>query len=308
MVIGSLPAMLRAPASVFSRETMKEMQPDRARVRIPQLLAKKQRGDKITMLTAYDATMARLLDRAGIDVLLVGDSLGTVILGSDTTLTVTLEAVIHHTRAVSRGAGRALVVADMPFLTYQVDIPDAVRNAGRLLQEGGAAAVKLEGGLAVADTIRRLVSLGIPVMGHVGLTPQSVHQLGGFRAVGKTQNEAAALIDDARAVQHAGAFAVVLESVPAEIAEAITKELTIPTIGIGAGPACDGQVLVSYDAFGIFDAFVPRFVKQYARLGDEIVDAAKKYIADVREARFPAPEHSIYIHEKPTETRSRGAE
>jgi 3-methyl-2-oxobutanoate hydroxymethyltransferase len=268
------------------------MEPDQTKVRIPHLLARKQRGEKITMLTAYDATMARLLDRAGVDMLLVGDSLGTVILGYDTTLPVTLEAVIHHSKAVSNGARRALVVADMPFLTYQVDVSEAVRNAGRLLQEGGAAAVKLEGGVAVADTVRRLVSLGIPVMGHVGLTPQSVHQLGGFRAVGKTPSEADRVREDARAVQQAGAFAVVLESMPARVAEAITRELTIPTIGIGAGPACDGQVLVSYDAFGLFDA-IPRFVKQYARLGDEMVAAAREYVADVREGRFPAREHSI---------------
>jgi 3-methyl-2-oxobutanoate hydroxymethyltransferase len=239
------------------------------------------------MLTAYDATMARLLDRAGIDVLLVGDSLGTVIMGCDTTLPVTLEAVIHHSRAVSNGARRALVVADMPFLTYQVEVSEAVRNAGRLLQEGGAAAVKLEGGVAIADTVRRLVSLGIPVMGHVGLTPQSVHQLGGFRAVGKTQAEADRVMEDARALQEAGAFAVVLESMPDGVAQGITRELTIPTIGIGAGPACDGQVLVSYDAFGLFEP-APKFVKQYARMGEEMVAAAKEYIADVREGRFPA--------------------
>lgn len=263
------------------------MEPDQTPVRVPHLLARKQRGEKITMLTAYDATMARLLDRAGIDVLLVGDSLGTVIMGYDTTLPVTLDAVIHHARAVSNGARRALVVADMPFLTYQVDLSEAVRNAGRLLQEGGAAAVKLEGGVAVAETVRRLVSLGIPVMGHVGLTPQSVHQLGGFRAVGKTQTEADTVMMDAQALEQAGAFAVVLESMPHEVAEAVTRQLTIPTIGIGAGPACDGQVLVSYDAFGLFDTFVPSFVKQYARLGDEMVAAAKQYIADVREGRFP---------------------
>lgn len=239
------------------------------------------------MLTAYDATMARLLDRAGIDVLLVGDSLGTVIMGCDTTLPVTLDVMVHHTQAVCRGARHALVVADMPFLTYQVEVAEAVRNAGRLLQEGGAAAVKLEGGAAIAETMHRLVSLGIPVMGHVGLTPQSVHQLGGFRSVGKTQSEADRVMEDARAVQQAGAFAVVLESIPAGVAEAITRELTIPTIGIGAGPCCDGQVLVSYDAFGLYEP-VPKFVKQYARLGDEMVAAAKEYIADVREGRFPA--------------------
>jgi len=244
------------------------------------------------MLAAYDATMARLLDRAGIDVLLVGDSLGTVILGYDTTLPVTLEAMLHHTRAVRNGTARALVVADMPFLTYQVSAAQALRNAGRLLQEGGAAAVKLEGGAAIADTVERLVAIGIPVMGHVGLTPQSVHQLGGFRSFGKRPEEAEKVAEDARRLERAGAFAVVLESVPSALAAAVTAELKIPTIGIGAGPDCDGQVLVSYDAFGLFDSFVPKFVKQYAKLGDAVTQAAKDYIADVQGGRFPAPEHS----------------
>ncbi len=244
------------------------------------------------MLAAYDATMARLLDRAGIDVLLVGDSLGTVILGCDTTLPVTLEAVLHHTRAVRNGAGRALVVADMPFLTYQVSAAEALRNAGRLLQEGGAMAVKLEGGAAIAKTVERLVAAGIPVMGHVGLTPQSVHQLGGFRSFGKRPEEAEKVAEDARCLEQAGAFAVVLESVPSALAGAVTAELKIPTIGIGAGPDCDGQVLVSYDILGLFDTFVPRFVKQYAKLGDTVTQAAKEYIADVQGGRFPGPEHS----------------
>jgi 3-methyl-2-oxobutanoate hydroxymethyltransferase len=244
------------------------------------------------MLAAYDATMARLLDRAGIDVLLVGDSLGTVILGCDTTLPVTLEAVLHHTRAVRNGTARALVVADMPFLTYQVSAAEALRNAGRLLQEGGATAVKLEGGAAIAKTVERLVAAGIPVMGHVGLTPQSVHQLGGFRSFGKRPEEAEKVAEDARCLERAGAFAVVLESVPSTLAAAVTAELKIPTIGIGAGPDCDGQVLVSYDVLGLFDTFVPRFVKQYAKLGDTITQAAKEYIADVQGGRFPGPEHS----------------
>jgi 3-methyl-2-oxobutanoate hydroxymethyltransferase len=269
------------------------MEADRKKVRIPHLLARKQRGEKIAMLTAYDATMARLMDRAGVDILLVGDSLGTVILGYETTLPVSLEAMIHHTRAVVNGTKRALVVADMPFLSYQVSIPEAVRNAGRLVQEGGAAAVKLEGGAAIADTVRRLVELGIPVMGHVGLTPQAVNALGGYRAVGKTLREAEAVIEGARALEQAGAFAVVLESVPDPVAQTVTSQLSIPTIGIGAGPHCDGQVLVSYDAFGLFDQFVPRFVKQYANLGGEMVDAAREYVSDVRAGRFPAPEHTI---------------
>jgi 3-methyl-2-oxobutanoate hydroxymethyltransferase len=263
------------------------------RVRIPHLLDRKRGGPKISMLTAYDATMAHLFDRAGIDILLVGDSLGTVILGEETTLTVTLDAMVHHTRAVAKGTARALVVADMPFLSYHVDMADTVRNAGRLLQEGGAAAVKLEGGVEVADVVKRLVEIGIPVMGHVGLTPQSFHRLGGFRAVGKTEAEAESVRAGAHALQEAGAFAVVLESVPADLAAVVTGELAIPTIGIGAGPACDGQVLVSYDAFGLFDQFVPRFVKQYAKLGEEMVQATEQYIDDVRSGRFPAAEHSI---------------
>jgi 3-methyl-2-oxobutanoate hydroxymethyltransferase len=237
--------------------------------------------------------MARLLDLAGIDVLLVGDSLGTVIFGYDTTLPVTLDMIIHHTKAVANGAKHALIVADMPFLTYQTSIPDAVRNAGRILQEGGAAAVKLEGGLPVVETVERLVSIGIPVMGHLGLTPQSVHQLGGFRAVGKTRDEAELLVEDAHALERAGAFAVVLESVPEDVAERITSELRIPTVGIGAGAGCDGQVLVSYDVLGLFDTFVPRFVKQYAKLGEAVIAAAKEYISDVEAGRFPAPEHTI---------------
>ncbi|HWB95165.1 MAG TPA: 3-methyl-2-oxobutanoate hydroxymethyltransferase [Bryobacteraceae bacterium] len=264
------------------------------RVRIPDLVRKKALGQKITMLTAYDATMARLLDRAGVDALLVGDSLGMVIQGYETTIPVTLDAIIHHARAVTRGATRAFVVADMPFLTYQASVGDAIRNAARLLQEGGVSAIKMEGGAPLAPTVERLVQAGVPVMGHIGLTPQSVHQLGGYRAVGKTEDEAGRLVEDAHALQSAGAFAIVLECIPTETAAAITEQLQIPTIGIGAGPQCDGQVLVSYDAFGIYDAMVPRFVKQYARMGEEMVAAAKQYIADVEAQRFPAAEHTIH--------------
>jgi 3-methyl-2-oxobutanoate hydroxymethyltransferase len=258
------------------------------KVRVPDLKEKKRRGEKIVMLTAYDATMARLLDRAGIDVLLIGDSLGMVIEGYDTTLPVTLDAIVHHTRAVSRGAARALVVADMPFLTYQVDVAEAVRNAGRLLQEGGAAAVKIEGGRPVIDVARRLVEIGIPVMGHLGLVPQSVHQLGGFRRQAKLENDAEKLIEDARALEKAGSFAIVLESIPSEVSRRVTAELSIPTIGIGAGPHCDGQVLVSYDMLGLSEEFVPPFAKQYAHLGQSIVEAAKAYADDVRQGRFPS--------------------
>ena len=257
------------------------------RVRVPDLREKKQRGEKIVMLTAYDATMARLFDHAGVDALLVGDSLGTVILGHDTTLPVTLDAMVHHTRAVSRGAQRPLVVADMPFMTFQVSPEDTVRNAGRLIQEGGASAVKLEGGHAMIETVGRLTGVGIPVMGHLGLLPQSVNAIGGYRRVRLDAAGVDALIADAEALERAGAFAVVLEAVPAEAAAAVTKRLTIPTIGIGAGPDCDGQILVSYDMLGLFDEFVPSFVKQYARLADTILDATQTYAADVRAGRFP---------------------
>lgn len=260
------------------------------RIRVPDLKEKKKRGEKIAVLTAYDATMARLLERAGIDVLLVGDSLGMVVLGYETTLPVTLDAMVHHTAAVSRGASRALVVADMPFLTFQISVTEAVRNAGRLIQEGGAAAVKIEGGAAVVDVAQRLVEIGIPVMGHLGLLPQSIHQLGGYRRQARLEQDAEQLVADARALELAGVFAIVLESIPAEVARETTAALSIPTIGIGAGPYCDGQVLVSYDAFGLFDGAVPPFVKQYANLGEDVVAAAKAYAQDVREGRFPAQE------------------
>jgi 3-methyl-2-oxobutanoate hydroxymethyltransferase len=269
------------------------MDQQRGKVRVPDLLEMKRRGEKISMLTAYDATMAHLIDSAGIDVILVGDSLGMVVLGEESTLGVTLDAMVHHTRAVRNGTRDALVVADMPFLTYHASLPEAVRNAGRLIQEGGAAAVKLEGGAPVCGAVKRLTEVGIPVMGHIGLVPQSIHKLGGFRAVGKTCAEAEQLTRDARALEEAGAFALVLESIPADLAKRITDDAAIPTIGIGAGPDCDGQVLVSYDAFGIFDAFVPRFVKRYAEVGAAMRSATREYIADVREGRFPAPEHSI---------------
>jgi 3-methyl-2-oxobutanoate hydroxymethyltransferase len=257
------------------------------RVRAPDLALMKARGERVVMLTAYDATMAQLLDRAGIDVLLVGDSLGQVILGLDTTIPVTLDAMIHHTRAVTRGATRALIVADMPFLTYQVSAEEALRNAARLFQEGGAAAVKLEGGRHVAEVVRRLTAAGLPVMGHVGLTPQHVHRLGGMRQQAREERGAQELIRDALALEEAGAFAIVVEAVPDAVAEAVTSRLKIPTIGIGAGPRCDGQVLVSYDMLGLFDAFAPSFVRQYARLGDMILSAAKEFASDVRQGAYP---------------------
>ena len=257
------------------------------RMRVPDFKEKKARGEKIAMLTAYDATMARLLDRAGIDALLVGDSLGMVVLGYETTLPVTLDDILHHTRAVARGAERAMVVADMPFLTYQVSVNEAVRNAGRLLQEGGAAAVKLEGGRPVLDVVRRLVDVGIPVMGHLGLQPQSVHQVGGDVKRATFPQEADELVADAIALRDAGAFALVLESIPEDVARAATASVDVPTIGIGAGPDCDGQVLVSHDMLGLFDRFVPSFVKQYAHLADTIGEATQAYVDDVRAGRYP---------------------
>jgi len=268
------------------------------KLRVPDLAAMKQRRERIVMLTAYDATMARLFDRAGIDVLLVGDSLGNVILGLDTTVPVTLDGVIHHTLAVTRGARRALVVADMPFLTYQVTTEQAMRNAARLFQEGGAAAVKLEGGRAVVETVRRFTAAGLPVMGHLGLTPQHVHRLGGMRRQARNDEAANELMLDALALEEAGAFAVVLEAIPDAVAATVTSRLQIPTIGIGAGPECDGQVLVSYDMLGLYDDFVPPFAKQYARLGNDILNAATDYAAEVRHGVYPQP-HSAR-HQTPS--------
>jgi 3-methyl-2-oxobutanoate hydroxymethyltransferase len=226
--------------------------------------------------------MARLLDRAGVDVILVGDSLGMVVLGYDNTLPVTLETMIHHTKAVSRGAKRALIVADMPFLTYQLSMEDAMRNAGRLIQEGRAAAVKIEGGRQIADTAKRLVDIGVPVMGHLGLTPQSVHQLGGFRPQGRDSEAAERLVHDAELLERAGVFAIVLESIPHDLAGRVSSTLKIPTIGIGAGEHCDGQVLVVNDALGFTTGPVPPFAKQYAQLSETILSATRAYIEDVR--------------------------
>jgi len=258
------------------------------KVTAPDLVAMKARGEKITFLTAYDYPSARLLDEAGIDVALVGDSLGMVVLGYENTLSVTMDDMIRHTAAVARGAERALVVGDMPFMSYQVSDEQAVENAGRFMQEAGAQAVKLEGGERVANTVRRIVDAGIPVVGHAGFLPQSVHQFGGVRKKAGKDSEAAAKIkNDAAVLEDAGVSAVVLEAVPADLAGEITEDLTVPTIGIGAGPHCDGQVLVMHDIIGMFDRFVPPFVKQYANLWPEILDAYKSYNEDVKEGRFP---------------------
>src|SRR5438874_3965307 len=265
------------------------------KVRVPDLAVMKERGERIVMLTAYDATMARLLDRAGIDLLLVGDSLGNVILGLDTAIPVSLDAILHHTRAVTQGASRALVVADMPFLTYQLSVEQAMRNAARLFQEAGAAAVKIEGGRPIAETVRRLTAAGLPVMGHVGLTPQHVHRLGGMRQQARSDEAAQELLRDALALEDAGAFAIVLEAIPDAVAQAVTSRLKIPTIGIGSGPHCDGQVLVSYDMLGFFDTFVPPFVRQYGQLGESILSATRNFATEVRGGIYPqraTPEHS----------------
>jgi len=257
------------------------------------LLEMKEKGERIVALTCYDALFARLLDASGIDILLVGDSLNQVLAGAASTLSATLEQMIYHTTIVRRGAERALVICDMPFLTYQITPEDALRNCGRVMKETGCQAVKIEGGQPLAATVRRLVDVGIPVMGHIGLTPQSVHALGGYRVQGRDDATAERLKADARALEDAGAFAVVLELVPAALASQITKALTIPTIGIGAGPACDGQVLVLHDMLGLNDQFSAKFVKKYAALAEDVREAARLYAAEVREGRYPGPEHSF---------------
>jgi 3-methyl-2-oxobutanoate hydroxymethyltransferase len=262
-------------------------------VTVHELLKMKQRGERIVVLTCYDALFARLLDASGVDVLLVGDSVNQVLAGAETTLSATLEQMIYHTTIVRRGATRAIVVCDLPFLTYQVSIQDAIRNAGRVMQQTGCHAVKLEGGSTMADTVRALVDVGIPVMGHLGLTPQSVHALGGYRVQGREEKSADRLKADAKALEQAGAFAIVLELIPAPLASQISKSLMIPTIGIGAGPACDGQVLVLPDMLGLNDRFTAKFVKHYATLADDVRDAVQRYAAEVREGRYPGPEHSF---------------
>ena len=244
-------------------------------------------------LTCYDALFARLLDESGVDVLLVGDSVNQVLAGAETTLSATLEQMIYHTKSVRRGTERALVICDMPFLTYQVSREEAIRNCGRVLAETGCQGVKLEGGRPIAGTVRALVDAGIPVMGHLGFTPQSVHALGGYRVQGRDEQAAARLRDDAKAIEEAGAFALVLELVPAPVASQITTSLAIPTIGIGAGPACDGQVLVLHDLLGLNDRFSAKFVKRYAAMAEDVREAVKLFAAEVREGRYPGPEHSF---------------
>ena len=260
---------------------------------IPDFRKRKAEGRKIVVVTAYDALFTRIAEEAGLEVLLVGDSLGVVVQGKKDTLSVTMEDMLYHTRLVAGAAQRALVIADMPFLSYQVSVEEAVRNAGRFLQ-AGAAAVKLEGGAAVVDRVAAMTRFGIPVMGHLGMTPQSVHQYGGYKVQGKATDQAEALLNDARALEAAGAFAVVLEAVPAKLAKTITQALAIPTIGIGAGPACDGQVLVLYDLLGLFDEFVPKFVKPYAHLRADALQALRRFREEVEQGKFPTDSESYH--------------
>ena len=255
----------------------------------------KKNGEKLTMLTAYDYTTAKLLDESGVDSILVGDSLGMVVLGYDDTLSVTMEDMIHHSAAVARGAKNALVITDMPFMSYQTSVYDAVGNAGRLVKEGKAQAVKLEGGIEFCEHIKAIVKASIPVCAHIGLTPQSVNAFGGFKVQGKGKQEAQRLLDEARAVEEAGAFAVVLECVPAKLAKKISESISIPTIGIGAGAGCDGQVLVYQDMLAMYSDFKPKFVKQYAQIGSVMKEAFRQYIDEVKSGAFPSEEHTFKI-------------
>jgi len=268
-----------------------------SKVTIHTLRQMKARGEKIAMLTAYDASFARLFEDAGADVLLVGDSLGMVVQGHETTLPVTLDEIAYHCRAVARGVRRAHVVGDMPFMSYQASVEQGVTNAGRLMKEGGCHSIKLEGGAVHAELIKRLVAAGIPVMGHIGLTPQSYHQLGGFKVQGRDPGGRERLLADARTLEDAGVYSIVLEAIPADIAADITSQVSVPTIGIGAGSSCDGQVLVSYDALGMDETFKPRFVRRYATLGATIKDAIGHYVADVRAGSFPSDAESFTIAE-----------
>ncbi len=267
------------------------------RVSINKIKEMKQKGEKISMLTAYDYVTAKIVDEAGVPLILVGDSLGMVVLGYESTIPVTIEEMLHHTRAVVRGTSKALVVGDMPFMTYHVSVEDALRNAARFIQEAGTQAVKLEGGVTVAEKVRRIVDCGIPVMGHIGLTPQSINQFGGHKIQGKTPEVAARLLEDARALDDAGAFAIVLETVPAPLAALITRKISIPTIGIGAGINCDGQVQVINDILGSYTDFVPKHAKQYAKLVDIMSSAISEYHDEVKSGKFPTDAQSFSMDE-----------
>jgi len=270
-----------------------DSEPRRKKTTTQTFLQMKKKGEKIAMLTAYDATTAAVMDESGIHSILVGDSVGMVVLGYETTLQVTMEDMLHHCKAVARGSKYTLLIGDLPFLSYQVSIEEAVRNSGRLLQEGGMHAVKLEGGRERAETIRAIISAGIPVMGHLGLTPQSVNQFGGFSAQAMTAKAAQRLVEDARILQQSGCFGIVLESIPARLAEFVSKQLDIPTIGIGAGAGCDGQVLVTPDMLGMFTRFTPRFVKKYRNFNNEMLSAFSEFQANVQDGVFPAQENTV---------------
>jgi 3-methyl-2-oxobutanoate hydroxymethyltransferase len=267
------------------------------RITVNQIKEMKQKGEKIAMLTAYDYSTAKIVDEAGIPLILVGDSLGMVVLGYESTIPVTMDEMLHHTKAVVRGTKQAMVIGDMPFMSYHISADDALRNAARFIQEGGAQAVKLEGGVTVMEKVMRLVGSGIPVMGHIGLTPQSIHQLGGFKVQGKTPEAAKRLFEDATALEEAGAFAIVLETIPAQLAQIITAKLSIPTIGIGAGIHCDGQVQVINDILGSYTEFVPKHAKQYAKLTDIISKAVTQYHSEVKAGTFPTAKQGYSIDE-----------
>jgi 3-methyl-2-oxobutanoate hydroxymethyltransferase len=267
------------------------------RITINQIKDMKQKGEKITMLTAYDYSTAKIVDEVGIPLILVGDSLGMVVLGYESTIPVTMEEMLHHTKAVVRGTKQTMVIGDMPFMTYHISIDDALKNAARFIQEAGAQAVKLEGGVTVAEKVRRIVECGIPVMGHIGLTPQSIHQFGGFKVQGKTPEAATRLLQDAQALEDAGAFAIVLETVPAPLAKLITQRVNIPTIGIGAGIGCDGQVQVINDILGSYTDFVPKHAKQYAKLTDVMSSAIAEYYNEVKAGSFPTDKQSFSMDE-----------
>jgi len=268
------------------------------RITVNQIKEMKQKGEKIAMLTAYDYPTAKIVDEAGIPLILVGDSLGMVVLGYESTIPVTMEEMLHHTKAVVRGTKQAMVIGDMPFMSYHINADDALYNAARFIQEGGAQAVKLEGGVTVMEKVTRLVGCGIPVMGHIGLTPQSIHQLGGFKVQGQTSEAAARLLEDAMALEEAGAFAIVLETIPAQLAQIITAKVSIPTIGIGAGVNCDGQVQVINDILGSYTEFVPKHAKQYAKLTDIITKAVNQYSSEVKAGTFPTEKQSYSIDAK----------
>ena len=267
------------------------------RITASQIKEMKKQGEKIAMITAYDYPMAKLVDEAGMPIILVGDSLGMVVLGYESTIPVTMDEMIHHTKAVVRGAKHALIIGDMPFMTYHISTEDALRNAARFIQEGGAQAVKLEGGETVAEKVSRIVAAGIPVQGHIGLTPQSIHQLGGYKVQGKTAEVAARLLNDAKALESAGVFSIVLECIPTPLAKLITERVSVPTIGIGAGKHCDGQVQVISDLLGLYTDFVPKHAKQYTKLHESISTSVSDYISEVKTGKFPTPKQSYEMDE-----------